>query len=1020
VPKRRPRRFKSLFRALIVVLLALVAFSTTSPGIPTFLPHVEAAAPLGSATVAPTAYWGPFSGTTGDMQVDINRPGIAVRVEIPREFLQGVVSAENDTSFIRSNIRNDYYYYSVVDESNYWNYAWRGEQSDAPCFKPNFPLRDPNAPWCVEIWNYLNGTFRTFPPPKFIRFRNLNAPAIAGNYSFTLFVADHTNSIGYPDFVHAWNKTLFVPVSASNDPASIAGEICDGGYGGTNPTCPVQATKAVAYAQDTNGQIVGKAFVNETTGLFNITGLYAAPNTGTTYQILASAGFNAKFDVAYSLTSAGSVKVLPGENRQSPPVLLDRAPQLCGAIEYHGVDKSPQRSLSDNPALLAAGLKELNVTVEASGLPNQFSPFRNQTVSLDSANGRDYFRIITGSNTTYVGSDPYGTEFAGLPQANGAPYTLTVNVHVSGYVQEPTEPFTVGLSPAIPCDINQRTIILDVGGVISGTILLKNRLGLETPHQAEASLPLPRVTDALFGGNILIEAYDHSGLIRAVSVINGTNADGTTIYKDEASVPFLLFGFSEYLNRSRSGPWNAEDAGLGPDPSYSIRVYIRGYELQTSTSIPLSLGGNVTGVPLTMLRGGAFQVGVFSYDNRFGSRATQTPLPFIFLNASIPVPARTYFYDSSGMLVGYVQCILRLGILQPDKLCSMGTGRPGSEERGFTIIFAGQNWSLSEIWFYGNTPTHITNDTYTIKTYTLGYVWQYGPVQSPNDLVGFVPASVSLLIGNEIDLTCPVYANPELLGTIPENDHAIGQAFSVGLAGAVPANVTAGTATLRLPIYGFGGTAESNGTIHGQGHFFYVDTDGTRKFDYGLDNETYKVQVPEFGFNRHFLQLVPPVSITFVGLFLEAGPLMNELAMGRVITPPLVYGWASSSAQSDFIFSKCRDCIPLSWVTVTASNGTYERGVSTLDGQFTGAGALNMPEGTYQVTYSVAFYQSQVESVHVQWGGDAASPLLVPLCPVGEDCSSRSSGSIALNQSSPPLMTIAIGVSTRSSFRSMW
>ena len=126
----------------------------------------------------------------------MNRTGIAVRVEIPREFLVGVISTENDTHFIESNIRNDYYYYSVVDESSHWSYNG-GATANGPCFKPKFSLRDPNAPWCVEIWNYLNGTFRTFRtpnPPKFIRFHNLNAPSIAGTYNFTVFIANQTNS----------------------------------------------------------------------------------------------------------------------------------------------------------------------------------------------------------------------------------------------------------------------------------------------------------------------------------------------------------------------------------------------------------------------------------------------------------------------------------------------------------------------------------------------------------------------------------------------------------------------------------------------------------------------------------------------------------------------------------------------------------------------------------------------------------------------------------------------------------
>jgi hypothetical protein len=380
-------------------------------------------------------------------------------------------------------------------------------------------------------------------------------------------------------------------------------------------------------------------------------------------------------------------------------------------------------------------------------------------------------------------------------------------------------------------------------------------------------------------------------------------------------------------------------------------------------------------VTVKMLRGGAFEVGVFSYDNRFGTRAPQAPILFPFLNLSIPVRGRTYFYDSSGRDVGYVECVLRLGVPQPDPLCVLGTAVPGSAGDSFTVIFAGQNWSLQEIWFFGDIPTHLTNDNYTIETFILGYVWPHGPVLSPNSLVGFYQIFVTLFIGNEIDITGPIFINAQLLGQLPENDHVIGQVFGAGLAGAAPANVTAGTKTLSMRILGFGGMAESNGTLEGQGHFFYVDPSGYLYFDYGLDNKTsYVALVPEFGFNQHFMEPVPSPSITFNDLFLQAGVVMKDIAMATVSSSlSYVTGWASSDDS----------IVILSWVQVTAVNATYTRTATTLDGQYVGPGALFLPQGTYNITFSVAFFKSQtLVNLAVQWGGSyVALPPAGALCP---------------------------------------
>ncbi len=1003
-----------LFLAILVPLLQV-----------SITPRVMASPDPEPATAAPTNYWGPFFGTSGDVQIDVNQPGIAVRVEIPREFLAGVVTNENDTHFVVSDIRNDYYYYSVVDESKHWSYAWKGIDSDAPCYKPNFSIYDMNAPWCVEIWNYLDGTFNTFSPPKFVRFIGLNSPAVAGVYNFTLFVADHTNSLGLPDFVHAYNKTFFVPVSMVDNPASITGTICDADDHAIPGVCPTIFTKGVVYARTTatpSTPVVARAYVNQTTGFFNLTGL--APGT---YLVQGSAGVF--HGVAYSLSSTGcstlqggnGCAALVGPVNRGDHIIQDlqliRSPQICGEIDYHNslTQAALAHSLTDHPYLQNVGIKHLNITVEASDSQHVF---RYQNVSLDGPS--DTYNIITGQGVKYVGADPYGTEFAGLPGPSASGYTLTVNFYITGYLQNTPVTINVPAGTGHGLCINAN-VVMQSGGVITGTIELLSSpptgiLNLETPHQAEVTLGLTP-TDALFGGNILIRAYDHAGQLRGITVLDGTLPDGRTCYASPALSPlckikitspatiqFYIVGFSEYYNRTWSGTWGEMDYGLPDDQGYRINVQIRGYEQYHTDPVLLLAGSNQT-MSIRMVRGGAIGLAVYSYDNRPGTRAIQAGMAFRFAKGlpggfSIPARGRVYVYDSSNSPVGYIERLIQIGI--PCTPLSCGLDAPNF----FQGVFAGQNWSLRELWFFRNEtgsglglePTHLTGATYSVNGYVLGYV-QQGPVSTPVTLGGFARVPIILFLGNEIDLTVPVFMEPSLFGMILEHDHALAQTFAGGsLQGAVDGNLTEGIATLDFPIFGFGAKVQDR-TLDGQGHFFYVPRDGNREQfrfkDYGLDLGTYTTQLPEFGFNRHFTTLATHLT-TFDDLFLEQGIFLSVISMARIVNAAsLVQGWIANN------FGRV---IPLSWVTVQATNGTINVSVSTLDGRYDGVGAINLPAGIYSITFSVAchgspcYYASQtVLNYPVYWGADYA--LLPPfqyLCPLA-DTSACPAGSFAIS-----------------------
>ncbi len=1061
---------------LISFLLASIILSTILPNTIPFV-HAQSSSSVGSITPSTDAL---LFGSSGNVRIDIPKPGIAVRIEVPREFLQGVVSGENDTHFITSNIRNDYYYYNVVDESLHWTYNWQDNASDGPCFKPNFSYYDPNAPYCVEIWNYLNPlpqpflkpqqynvtpgagpgpnpphrytfdyndsvgidycqapnlgkfVFGCFSPPKFVLFQNLVSPKLAGLYNFTLFVANRTNILGYPDFVHAWTTTLFVPVSMAYNAGAISGNICDAG---SSPSCNPIHAKGIVYAQSVSTRsIVARAYVNQslcsvgTCGVFKLTGL--APGN---YYVEGSAGVDLD-GAAYSLTYLGSqlaptvVNVSPNLPTGMGHLPLLRAPLFCGMINYEpngGLTTIPSLTGATNllnagfekfiepPPWLSTNAFELNITVEATdGLGHVFR-FRG----VASGTSSDSFEIITGTGVNYVGSDPYGTEFAGLPSfddVSPSGYSLAVKVFVSGYVQHAPATATVfgptdsGLPPScsnqVGVNFGPSPVEMWVGGLISGTLQFCNTQPLqpcqlgESPHDAEASLPIGVVTDSLFGGNVVVEAFDNLGILRGLTVINGTMPNGKTGYKSCnftdtcASVPFFITGFSEYFNHSLSGTWREKDYGF-PDGTYSLQMYVRGYQL-TSTNVISIFNGSDQTASVYLTRGGAFQVDVSSADNRFGTRAIQARLQWRFLNSTIPVRARVYFYSASGITVGYVEALLEIGSGITNEL-----GVISFTTTDFKVIFAGQNWSLREIWFYGDIPTHVTNDTYTIKAYTLGYVRQFqNGILVQNQLVGFNQGLITLFIGNELDTTVPLFSSPQSFTPTPEYDHVIGQVFSAGLSGAEMANLTAGVPTLQFNVFGFGGMELSNSgicntnvllvgkmKICGQGHFFYVAPDGTQYSDYGLDLGTYTSKVPEFGFTAHFMQPSTPVPVKFADLLLQTGIVVKALRMALIMqgSGSFVLGY------NDHLPCPVQLCVvPLSWAQVTAGNYTYSRRVPTVDGTYDGVDALFLPAGIYNITFSDLQYQSQtLVNFPVGWGNPySVLPPQEYLCPVGFTC----------------------------------
>jgi hypothetical protein len=111
--------------------------------------------------------------------------------------------------------------------------------------------------------------------------------------------------------------------------------------------------------------------------------------------------------------------------------------------------------------------------------------------------------------------------------------------------------------------------------------------------------------------------------------------------------------------------------------------------------------------------------------------------------------------------------------------------------------------------------------------------------------------------------------------------------------------------------------------------------------------------------------------VQFNDLFWEKGTYLKVYQMARIVQGLKVTGYTDPPL----------DIAPLSWAQVQASNGTYFRAVSTFDGQYEGVGALDLPAGTYNITFTDVQYHSQsVLNFQVQWANvySLTPPILSP------------------------------------------
>jgi len=864
-----------------IFLVALLALAPT-------LALAQAETEIPPLSISPSQGRGILAGARGDVEIKVNCSGIALRIEVPREFLKG--RRENDTSFLSSDISSDYYYYSLIDESLHYSRCL-----DAPGYKPDFPPYAPNAPFMVEIWSHDGTGFVEFTPPKHVWMRNLTAPTVAGKYEFPIYVAcEICDTTGAPLFPVNPTQTLEIFVSRAPFPASVSGFIVD------HLTSKMLAIKArgVVYALDKAGTLVARAFVDNSTGFFKMTGLSEGE-----YTLEASAGYCEETGYSYLLTRYPETVRILRESRIALNMTLNRGCIIGGEIKYTKPDGAPILSLG-HPGFL--GLRHpwsdgvdqvasLDYTVEAITDSGEVAAsFSGRSTGL----GSDPFILRDRAEIEHVGYPPVGTAYSGLP-----PGRYILRAWVFGYVQR--MPLELTVTSPFTGNVQIRVV---TGGIISGTMSFRDPRTLkpETPRTAE-KVNFGTLTGTLYGGNVLVSASSSSGELAAVTLIQGVTPNGATAYADYSSVRFYMLGFSESLNRTFSGVWREKDCGI-PSGAYSIKVHVRGYRQLEVSKVTVSEGSNST-AQVMLVRQGAIGAVVASSAIVSGF---SVEVPWTSRDLSPQPHLRVYAFRYDGSEAGYVEARIGLETLAT---------------RTLPLNFTGRNCTIPEIVFQGYLPDSVTNGTYILRAFTFGYIQTSDVKVAISDGIA-VQTRIQVYSGLNVTGTVRTMAGGVFASLTESADVRIEAYNSLEvLSAAVSAHPKSGAGYFDLLMMG----------LRGEGHFFYVAPDGHRMKDYGIPSGTYRFKVHDFGVEwRYRVLRQPTVKIERSGSTIYFAANRMSKVFGKV--------WGITPDDSS---------VPLSWVAITAGN---ETSFST-DGIY----VLHIGEGTYSVKFSTqGFLEKQV------------------------------------------------------------
>jgi hypothetical protein len=847
---RRKTTGVSMFAGLPASRLRPVVLLTVLLGSLFFVAFTQAVQTISIPLISPSCGWGIFAGTVGNIEIRVDQPGIAVRVEIPREFLNG--RRENDTSFLSSDISSDYYYYSLIDQSLHYSH-----QPEAPGYRPDFSPYDPNAPYTVEIWSHDGIRFVEFTPPRHVWMRKLVAPTVAGRYEFLVYIAEkRCERSGRPLFPKSPTQTLSINVSMGPLPATISGSIIDPL---TQPMLPIRA-KGVVYALDKAGKPVARSFVDNNTGFFKMTGLLEGD-----YTLEASAGYCTETGYSYMPTRFSErVRILRGGNL-TLSIPLKRGCIIRGSVKYTNPNGNPIASLSHLWNLGLDRATRLNYTVQA--LTEKGEVFASFSAQATGSN-EDQFVLADSAEITHVGYPTVGTAYSGFP-----PGKYVIKAWVFGYVQRRPIVITVTSNAA-----EKGEITLVTGGAIAGEISFRDPRTLEpqTPRTAER-LNFATSTGTLYGGNILASAYDSMGELAAVTLIQGTMPNGTTAYADHSVIRFQLIGFSESLNRTYSGVWKRRDYGIASG-TYAVKVHVRGYRQPYVTKVSVIEGRN-SSCNLMLVSQSAVS---FSVTSMATSGGVGVQVPWAHKGLTPESHLRVYVHEHDGSDVGYVET--RINSNTPV------TSTP-------LLNFTGRNCTLEDITYQGYVPNSITEGTYTLRAYTFGYVQR----QNVTVMVSggsAVQARVQLYRGLNVNCTVRIRAG-DFLSSLTEDVEARIEALESSGA-RVAAALTrsyAGAGSFSFTLMG----------LRGAGHFFYVTASGDRLKDYGLQAGKYMIKVYDFGDEwRYHVQNQITIQIPMSGTTHIFANRMSKIfgrVWGMTSETQIPLSWVKIAAGNEISFS---------------------------------------------------------------------------------------------------------------------
>lgn len=457
------------------------------------------------------------------------------------------------------------------------------------------------------------------------------------------------------------------------------------------------------------------------------------------------------------------------------------------------------------------------------------------------------------------------------------------------------------------------------------------------------------------GRYLIVEAY-HDGRLQGVNftyvgkgnssyqiALNGLGMAGPDNTPTYIANPHRWMKFFEWKY------YGLRDSGLIPG-IYTIRAYTRGYlvaQVQSSTGS----SHQATNVSLHLVRGPGINVTVNSID--WQRPATSVPWKYpssavnigIYNSASVWIGAILFWDDTtklwsvptqhtSEVTLPFVKWRTEYGLGASYLVFNGSTGC----EQGFGIAIAS-----------GTRPTAVENGSYSLRTFTYGYVQKAFPQVRITERQLLVNVGLRLIVGAEIDATVLF----KLQKLISPTSHSMWYRLRVfdadrrlraGALGTVPA----GSASIRITTAGFSGYADPNiATIS-----YTSMLEGSVPSNYGLDKGTYNVTMEVVNLqstNPYVFGLVPGLLMGDpwyrYGPYRQGTVVMASVGLGGSASVIFEIDRLGVVGGRVFAFNWNDDLRTASWVAIKAS-GSEELVTHSFDGHFD----MILSTGTYTLT----------------------------------------------------------------------